>query len=326
MKKTTKLLDRRVTEIIPNKLLCPVCKKGKLNLRNKFLSCKNKNCLCEFPLIDKIPILINENESIFSIKSFLNREETTISNKRNNKFIKSLSRFLPKIKSHISNYKNYAELSNLLSKKNKSFNVLVIGSGIEGKGLKILKKNKLSNIIYSDVSYSPNIDLICDAHDLPFAESSFDAVICQAVLEHVIDPFKCVEEIFRVLKLGGYVYAETPFMQQVHMAPYDFTRFTYLGHRRLFRKFEEINSGICCGPGMALAWSYQYFLMSFFESKLMKKLVRYFAICTSFFLSYFDPYLIKKSGSLDAASAYFFTGIKSKKILSDKVFILENKR
>jgi hypothetical protein len=66
-----------------------------------------------------------------------------------------------------------------------------------------------------------------------------------------------------VLKDGGIVYAETPFMQQVHGSAYDFTRFTWLGHRRLFRKFKEIKSGTCGGPGMALIWSWRYFLRTF---------------------------------------------------------------
>ena len=105
------------------------------------------------------------------------------------------------------------------------------------------------------------------------------------------------------------------------MAPYDFTRFTQLGHRRLFRKFSDIDSGICCGPGMALAWSYQYFLLSFSEKKIIRKFIKVFAAFTSFFFSYFDRYLIRKSGSFDAASAYYFLGSKSNQILSDKQII-----
>ena len=31
----------------------------------------------------------------------------------------------------------------------------------------------------------------------------------------------------------------------------------------MFRKFDEVSSGPTCGPGMALAWAYQYFLLSF---------------------------------------------------------------
>ena len=117
-------------------------------------------------------------------------------------------------------------------------------------------------VVESDVELGPRPAVLFDAHDIPFEDGSFDGVIAQAVLEHVADPYRCVAEIHRVLKPGGVVYAETPFMQQVHEGAYDFTRFTHLGHRRLFRDFSEVASGVACGPGMALAWSWQYFLMS----------------------------------------------------------------
>jgi ubiquinone/menaquinone biosynthesis C-methylase UbiE len=55
---------------------------------------------------------------------------------------------------------------------------------------------------------------VCDAHHLPFQIESFDGVIVQAVLEHVFDPNRYVEEIHRVLKMDAVVYAETPFIQQ----------------------------------------------------------------------------------------------------------------
>jgi ubiquinone/menaquinone biosynthesis C-methylase UbiE len=45
---------------------------------------------------------------------------------------------------------------------------------------------------------------------LPFADSSFDVVWCNGVLQHAADPDRCFAEITRVLKLGGrawiYVY------------------------------------------------------------------------------------------------------------------------
>jgi SAM-dependent methyltransferase len=167
------------------------------------------------------------------------------------------------------------------------------------------------------VSFGERTRLICDAHDIPFQDGSFDGVIAQAVLEHVVDPYRCVEEIHRVLKKKGMVYAETPFMQQVHGGRYDFTRFTLLGLRRLFRWFEEIDSGAVGGPGMALAWSYQYFLLSFSPSKTWRRAIRVFTCFTSFFLKYFDHFLIDKHSALDAASCFFFMGIKAEQVLSD---------
>ena len=87
--------------------------------------------------------------------------------------------------------------------------------------------NPAIELVETDVSFGPRTALICDAHNIPFAEGSFDGVVAQAVLEHVLDPYSCVAEIYRVLKPAGLVYVETPFMQQVHMGRYDFTRFTH---------------------------------------------------------------------------------------------------
>ena len=39
---------------------------------------------------------------------------------------------------------------------------------------------------------------------------------------------------------------------------------------------------------------------------------------TSFYLKYFDYFLIDKKGTLDAASGYYFMGEKSERVLSDK--------
>ncbi len=117
------------------------------------------------------------------------------------------------------------------------------------------------------------------------------------------------------------MYAETPFMQQVHMGRYDFTRFTHSGHRRVFRRFDEIASGPVCGPGMALAWSYQYFLLSFTASRPLRGVMRAFARLTSFYLKYVDYYLVNKSAAIDAASGFYFIGRKGGRILSDRELI-----
>jgi SAM-dependent methyltransferase len=177
------------------------------------------------------------------------------------------------------------------------------------------------DLIETDVSFGARTQAIVDAHNIPFKDGSLDGVVAQAVLEHVLDPQRCVDEIHRVLKPDGLVYAETPFMQQVHAGPYDFTRFTHLGHRRLFRRFEELDSGAVCGPGMALAWTYQYFLMSFFTSGRMRKLATAFAHVTAFWLKWFDAYLIDKPGCLDAASGVYFLGRKSESVYPDSDLI-----
>jgi SAM-dependent methyltransferase len=140
-------------------------------------------------------------------------------------------------------------------------------------------------------------------------DGSFDAVVIQAVLESVVDPGRVAREVHRVLGEGGLVYSEAPFLQQVHEGAYDFNRFTQLGHRRLWRYFDELRSGAQCGPGMALVWSVEYFLQAFAGNhRLARGLVSRFVTLAGFWLKYFDDFLARRPAGVDAASGTFFLG------------------
>jgi SAM-dependent methyltransferase len=297
-------------------LKCPKCY-GELIETENSLSCKNESCFQKFPIVNGIPILINEESSVFNIQDFIDQKDTTFDPEKG-EFYSFARKIFPSISNNIKAKKNYKKLLSLLLDFSSRPKVLVIGGSILGEGMEEIISTQNVIFIESDVTFGPRTQIIFDAHNIPFAENYFDCVIIQAVLEHVVDPSTCVKEVYRVLKKDGLVYAETPFMQQVHMGKYDFYRFTHLGHRRLFRDFSEIESGAVCGPGMALAWAYSHFIFSFFSSKKLRKLLIPFTSITAFFWKYFDYLLIDKPGSLDAASGYFFMGKKSASQLSDK--------
>ena len=106
-----------------------------------------------------------------------------------------------------------------------------------------------------------------------------------------------------MLRHGGIVYADTPFIQQVHEGPYDFTRFTETGHRYLFRDFERVDTGSVAGAGTALRWSIDYFVRALTRSVTVGRIV---GLCF-FWLSYLDRFLDPKD-SVDAANSVFFLG------------------
>jgi SAM-dependent methyltransferase len=270
--------------------------------------------------VDGVPVLVNEARSVFSLEDFARRRNTTFELQRSrlDALLHGILGRLPDISETIGSEQNYARFRDLLPSAAPRPRVLVVGGSIEGKGMAALTSGRPLDVVATDVSFGPLTLLICDAHDIPFEDGTFDGVIAQAVLEHVVDPYRCVEEIHRVLKDGGLVYAETPFMQQVHMGRYDFTRFTHSGHRRLFRRFEEIAAGPICGPGMALAWAFQYFLLSFVRSRPARGIMRGIARITTFPLKYLDRYLIRNPAAIDAASGFFFMGRKAGVPLSDR--------
>ena len=174
-----------------------------------------------------------------------------------------ISARLPRESLNLAAKRVIAEMHDRLRARGGRATVLVIGGSKIGAGVRVLLADPNLEVIETDVAWGQRTQMICDGHDLPFHDGSIDAVVIQAVLGYVVDPQRCVAEIHRVLKSDGLVFADTPFTQQVVGREYDFTRFTRLGHRRLFRQFREHSTGMTSGPGTALAWSGKYFLTSF---------------------------------------------------------------
>ena len=109
-------------------------------------------------------------------------------------------------------------------------------------------------LINLNIGPFPNVDVVADAHELPYSCESVDAIYCEAVLEHLENPTGAVEEMFRVLKPRGKVIAITPFMQAFHGYPYHFQNFTVVGHSLVFSRagFRVLESGTCVGPMFTL--------------------------------------------------------------------------
>jgi SAM-dependent methyltransferase len=200
---------------------------------------------------------------------------------------------------------NVDRLMQLLLTDKDTARVLIVGGGTVGQSIECFYTDKRIELISFDIYASPNVQFVADGHNIPLIGESFDAVIIQAVLEHVLEPSTVVSEIYRVLKKDGIVYAETPFLQHVHEGAYDFTRYTESGHRYLFKDFELIQSGSCGGAGTQLLWSIDNFVRGVFRSRRVGKVVK----LGFFWLQYFDK-MIPESYNIDAASGVFFLGRK----------------
>ena len=103
-----------------------------------------------------------------------------------------------------------------------------------------------ANVIQFELFRYPSTDVVGDALRLPFADGVFEGAISQAVLEHVVDPFKYASELHRVLKRGGKVIVDSAFLQPLHAYPHHFFNTTQAGLRQVMQSFEMVEEGV--GP------------------------------------------------------------------------------
>ena len=70
---------------------------------------------------------------------------------------------------------------------------------------------KQNNLDYTTADLeSPIADLHFDLHEIPLEDNYFDVIFCNHVLEHVEDDHKCMTELYRVMKKGGWGIFQVP--------------------------------------------------------------------------------------------------------------------
>lgn len=102
-----------------------------------------------------------------------------------------------------------------------------------------------------------NLDFVARLDDLPMADSSFDAVLCTQVLEHLELPRESVRELFRVLKPGGRLFLTAPMAHPEHQTPFDYFRFTSYGLRSICEKAGFVDVQVRAFGGMFTRWAYE---------------------------------------------------------------------
>jgi SAM-dependent methyltransferase len=292
-------------------LACPRCG-AELRESLGAFRCSANACAARFGLAGGQPVLVDFDDSILAEDEVAARSGGSVIERTPSPGIKSrLYRVLLGTSRRTqANAERFRQLALGLAERPT---VLIIGGGSRGAGTEALYQDPALRRIVFDIYASQLTDFIADAHRIPLKSQCVDAVWVQAVLEHVLDPWRVAAEIHRVLKPGGIVYAETPFLQHVHEGAYDFTRFTENGHRWLFRRFEAIDSGVVLGAGTTLLWSIEHAARGLFRSVRAGVIVKLLL----FWVRGLDR-LIPRGYASDAASAVYFLGRKSETAISPR--------
>ena len=80
----------------------------------------------------------------------------------------------------------------------------------------------------------PNIDVVFSGGRLPFKDATFDAIVCENVIEHVPNPFDLASEIGRVLAPNGLLGINGTNLHFTHGFPSHYFNPTEFGMRHLF--------------------------------------------------------------------------------------------
>jgi SAM-dependent methyltransferase len=178
--------------------------------------------------------------------------------------------------------------------------VLDVGSGV---------RRLRPDIVNLDIDLFENVDVVANATRIPFLDATFNLVISEAVLEHVPDPRGVVSEMIRVLRPGGHLYIEIPFLQGFHADPHDYQRYTLPGLDVLLADLEPLAKGVAVGPSSALAWILREYL-PLWAPKVLRTPAAIASAWLTTPIKYLDRIVGRRPGAERIAAGLYFWGRK----------------
>ncbi len=296
-------------------LRCPGCQKS-IDYSETRIVCPS--CKSSYVVFNGIPILVHEEHSYLKartiLEDFCNSAERT-EPRIYKKVIFKILNFSPTIYSR----KRMQEIGLIFSEfiseytiktGNHHLRILVLGGGTSGNIFNSMKFSTECEVIVSDIYLSNVVDIVCDGTNIPFEDNTFDVILAEGVLEHVIKPDLLVDETHRTLKKNGLVLISTPFMLGVHMPVADYQRWSRLGLIGLFRKFTVVECKQIEGVLVAIAYMISYLMMTLSPQKfkVVTKLLINFLVG---FFKYIDPLVRNLQQSEDVCASLYYVGTKS---------------
>ncbi|MDI6695165.1 MAG: methyltransferase domain-containing protein [Anaerolineales bacterium] len=187
-------------------LACPLCRIPLVRVNDGLLC---NSCQIQYPILNGVPIIFPHGH----VPSIAHQEELNV----------------------VSSYNPWVHRVILQSLFDHHI-VLEIGSGNMALDD--------PNIIRMDVAYGPYVDVVGDAHALPFLPNSIDFIFSLAVFEHLRNPFEAAKSIFEVLRDGGFIYHECNFVFAYHGFPHHYFNASLQGMEQIFAQFRPLRKGV----------------------------------------------------------------------------------
>lgn len=123
--------------------------------------------------------------------------------------------------------------------KNNLAGKLVLEAGCGAGRFTEVLLNKGAQLVSSDLSSAVEVNaenfpqndkhlvIQADINDMPFADESFDVVICLGVIQHTANTEKTIEDLYKLVKKGGWLVIDH----------YHYDRSNYFRLARLYRRY-----------------------------------------------------------------------------------------
>jgi SAM-dependent methyltransferase len=278
-------LEQRVAALV----VCPGCH-GALRRGSDELQCAA--CRTSYPILGGVPVLFHPDSIFHGTATIPTGQGPPVPLYR---------RWSPQLTMWLDE-----EIFRLLNMCTDDMAILNVGSGAGRFDDRIRPGLRTINL---DVAWSPRVHLLADGHFLPFENDSLDGIFSNAVLEHVQRPWIVAEEMWRVLKPGGRIFVQAPFLNIVHDT-HDYFRFSDRALDVLFSRFTKVASGISGGPSSLLGPFLVEYLLCFVPGTYPKKAARRLFGLLAMPLKHADR-LIRRSDRLRiVADAFYYVGVK----------------
>jgi 2-polyprenyl-3-methyl-5-hydroxy-6-metoxy-1,4-benzoquinol methylase/uncharacterized protein YbaR (Trm112 family) len=172
----------------------------------------------------------------------------------------------------------------------------------------------LPNLIRMDITLTQYVDVVGDAHAMPFLPETFSFIFSLAVMEHLRQPFVAAQEMYNTLRPGGYVYGDCAFVFPYHSHPHHYFNASHQGMEELFKPFTCVRAGVA--PYQMPSFAIEALLSTYlallkpFDDPEVRSLKTVVQQVLDQPLRSFDSRLSQEAARFCAACTYFF-GVKS---------------
>jgi SAM-dependent methyltransferase len=116
-----------------------------------------------------------------------------------------------------------------------------------------------TGVDWSGTQHELKADIIADLNKpLPIQDEVANTVISLSVMEHLQEPQLFLSEANRILKRGGSMILQVPFMWGVHEAPHDYFRYTRFGLQYLLEKAGFTGVQVYASTGFWTMWTLKF--------------------------------------------------------------------